>query len=185
MGKAEYRSAIRSRKLIKSALADLLQVKPLDKITVTDVANRAGINRGTFYAHYRDIPDVIDNLIQETFSKITDALEESTGDVDQLPSILMARIQMIMEEDLDFYDKVMHSGVHQLIQYRLTETLLEYLLDREGAFSNMDHGQFVTMIRFCAGGLGALYHDWFSGKIPMTLDQLSQCAEHMMQGMLP
>ena len=51
MAKAEYRSAIRSRKLINEALADLLTEKPLDKITVTDVVSRADINRGTFYAH--------------------------------------------------------------------------------------------------------------------------------------
>ena len=67
MAKAEYRSAVRSRKLIKAALADLLQEKPLDKITVTDVVNRAQINRGTFYAHYTDIPDVIHHLIQVLF----------------------------------------------------------------------------------------------------------------------
>lgn len=74
MAKAEYRSAIRSRKLIKEALADLLQEKPLDKITVTDVVNRAQINRGTFYAHYADIPDVINHLIQNTFSDIREVL---------------------------------------------------------------------------------------------------------------
>jgi len=53
MAKAEYRSAVRSRRLIHTALADLLLEKPLDKITVTDVVNRAEINRGTFYLHYR------------------------------------------------------------------------------------------------------------------------------------
>ena len=37
MAKAEYRSAVRSRKLINDALADMLIEKPLDKITVTDV----------------------------------------------------------------------------------------------------------------------------------------------------
>ena len=46
------------------ALADLLQEKPLDKITVTDVVRRAGINRGTFYAHYMDISDVIQHLYE-------------------------------------------------------------------------------------------------------------------------
>ena len=36
MAKAEYRSAVRSGKMINEALADLLAEKPLDKITVTD-----------------------------------------------------------------------------------------------------------------------------------------------------
>ena len=52
MSKAEYRSAVRSRQLINAALADLLQEKALEKITVTDIVRRAGINRGTFYRQH-------------------------------------------------------------------------------------------------------------------------------------
>jgi restriction endonuclease len=48
MAKAEYRSSLRSKKLISKALANLLTEKPLDQITVTDVVSRADINRGTF-----------------------------------------------------------------------------------------------------------------------------------------
>lgn len=50
--KAEYKSAIRSRKFIKGAFTELMKVKEIDKITVTDIVNKADINRGTFYAHY-------------------------------------------------------------------------------------------------------------------------------------
>ena len=74
MSKAEYRSAVRSRLLIRDALADLLTTKPLDKITITDVVKHAGINRGTFYAHYSDIPDVIHHQIQDTFLSVRAAL---------------------------------------------------------------------------------------------------------------
>ena len=48
MAKAEYKSAIRSRRMIQHALVELLQEKELDKITVTDIVTRADINRGTF-----------------------------------------------------------------------------------------------------------------------------------------
>ena len=37
MAKAEYKSAIRSRRMIQRALVELLQEKELDKITVTDI----------------------------------------------------------------------------------------------------------------------------------------------------
>ena len=102
MPKAEYRSAIRSRKLITDALADLLLQKPLDKITVTDVVRKAEINRGTFYAHYDDIPDLIQHLIQQTFSTIREALAEEPRQLSEIPHVLLSRIQMILEEDLDF-----------------------------------------------------------------------------------
>ena len=92
MAKAEYRSAIRSRKLIIAALADLLQEKPLDKITVTEVVNRAGINRGTFSAHYTDIPDVINSLIQQTFSRIRQILDSHPLKMENLADGLMEQI---------------------------------------------------------------------------------------------
>ena len=38
--KAEYRSSIRSRRLIRQAFVELLQEKELEKITVTDIITR-------------------------------------------------------------------------------------------------------------------------------------------------
>ena len=43
--KTEYRSAIRSRKLIRQAYVELIKEKDVDKITVMDVVNKADINR--------------------------------------------------------------------------------------------------------------------------------------------
>ena len=60
--KTEYRNAARSRRLICEALLELLDEKPLDKITVTDIAHRADISRGTFYLHYDSVRSVISEL---------------------------------------------------------------------------------------------------------------------------
>lgn len=62
MEKAEYRNSIRSRRLICDALLELLEEKPLEKITVTDIAKRADLNRGTFYLHYDNVNDVVSEL---------------------------------------------------------------------------------------------------------------------------
>lgn len=184
MAKAEYRSAIRSRKLIKAALADLLQEKPLDKITVTDVVNRAEINCGTFYAHYTDIPNVIDHLIGETFSRIQQILSEAPCQIHDIPGILTCQIQLILEEDLPFYRKLLNSGASALLLRRLTDIILEYLLQREEDFPLGSHEQYVLTIHFCAGGLGTLYLNWFAGKLPLTLSEITVQAEKMLCGFL-
>ena len=100
MAKAEYRSAIRSRKLINKALADLLQEKPLDKITVTDVVNRANINRGTFYAHYADIPDVIEHLVDQSFCRFRDALTGQSNSLEEIPGMIV-RLPALFPERAD------------------------------------------------------------------------------------
>lgn len=184
MAKAEYRSAIRSRKMIKAALADLLQEKPLDKMTVTDIITRAEINRGTFYAHYKDIPDLIDHLIQEMFLRITESLRESPHDLMDIPGIMIRAIQSAMEEDYSFYHKLMTSSTSDIMHLRLTEIVLEYMLSQEGRYSVVDHDEYVMMIRFCAGGMASLYHDWFLGKINLSLADLSSRTEKMIGKLL-
>lgn len=180
MAKAEYRSAIRSKKLISEALVDLLQEKPLDKITVTDVVNRAQINRGTFYAHYADIPDVINHLIQTTFSRIRLMLPQGSEDIAKMPGNMLQQVQNMLEEDMELYKKLMCSGAAPLMYGQLVETVLEYLLQHEADYAPKNHEQFVLTIRFCAGGLSNLYRDWFEGKLDMTLTELSQYAQRLL-----
>lgn len=184
LAKAEYRSAVRSRKLINTALVDLLQEKPLDKITVTDVVTRAGINRGTFYAHYADIPDVINHLIQTTFSKIRSVLPQDSSELARMPDTLLLEIQKILEEDMDFYKKVMASGASTLMYGQLVEIVLDYLLQREDDYAIGSHEQFVMTIRFCAGGLSNLYRDWFEGRLDMSLTELSENAQRLLTGVM-
>ena len=179
MAKAEYRSAIRSRKLILQALADLLQEKPLDKITVTDVVNRAQINRGTFYAHFSDVPDVINHLIMVNFSTIEQAIYEDPKQLSDIPHVLLKRIQYFLEEDMEFCRKVLNSSASLMMQERLVQFVLEYMLQHEYVYGFGDHKLYELSIRFCAGGLGNLYRDWFAGKLDLSLDQLTQQAERL------
>ncbi len=179
MAKAEYRSAIRSKKMIITALADLLEEKPLDKITVTDVVNRAQINRGTFYAHFTDIPDVINHLIMGIFVTIEQAISEEPKQLSDIPHVLLKRIQTFLEEDLVFCRKVMNSSASIMMQERLVQFVLDYMLQQESVYGFGDHRLYELTIRFCAGGLGNLYRDWFAGKLDLTLDQLTQEAENM------
>lgn len=180
MAKAEYRSAIRSKRMIIAALADLLQEKPLDKITVTDVVNRAQINRGTFYAHFSDIPDVINHLIMGIFSTIERAISEEPKQLSDIPHVLLKRIQSFLEEDMEFCQKVMNSGAADRMQEQLIQFVLDYMLQHEHVYGFGDHRLYELTIRFCAGGLGNLYRDWFAGRLDLTLDQLTREAENML-----
>lgn len=48
--------------LIQTIFLELLNTKPINTITITEICNRADINRGTFYLHYTDINDLSDNI---------------------------------------------------------------------------------------------------------------------------
>ena len=57
----------RTRQLLKQALSDLLAEKAFQEITVQDIADRATVNRVTFYAHFEDKYDLISSVIRDGF----------------------------------------------------------------------------------------------------------------------
>lgn len=70
------RRKARTRQLLYDALMTLLQEKSADAITVTDVADRADVNRGTFYLHYRDVGDMLQQLKDDVFARVRACVEK-------------------------------------------------------------------------------------------------------------
>lgn len=57
----------RTRALLQQALMKLIKEKPFDRITVQDIANRAELNRATFYAHFEDKHGLLNDTLREAF----------------------------------------------------------------------------------------------------------------------
>lgn len=60
----------RTRQLLQQAFLDLFQEKRFASISVQDIAERATVNRATFYAHFEDKYDLMDSIIREQFQQI-------------------------------------------------------------------------------------------------------------------
>lgn len=65
----------RTRRAIKQAFERLLKTRPLSKITVTDLAKEAEINKGTFYCHYKDIYDLYSQSLSDHMQTLADRID--------------------------------------------------------------------------------------------------------------
>ena len=54
-----------TKRALEASLKNLLLQKPLNKITINDIADDCGINRMTFYYHFKDIYDLVEWSCQE------------------------------------------------------------------------------------------------------------------------
>lgn len=91
------RRCIRSRSQLRDALAAEIQATgDLSRVTVTAVTERAGLTRRTFYSHFRDIPDLVVQIEDETLEELVplvrglaavhlDELQDSIGELDPCP----------------------------------------------------------------------------------------------------
>lgn len=59
-----------TKKAIRSSFIKLLNEKPIKQISVKDIVDDCGINRNTFYYHYQDIPDLVENIIRDDADRI-------------------------------------------------------------------------------------------------------------------
>ena len=59
-----------TREALKSALLRLLEERPLREITVKDLVQSCGVNRNTFYYHFKDIPALLEELVADQADRI-------------------------------------------------------------------------------------------------------------------
>lgn len=120
---------VKTRRNIKSEMMELLQKKPVEKITVTELASQAFINKGTFYHHYSDIYDLYQELV-------SDFIENSLGSLDYYKEFFTEPERFIQKFLRDFRDNDIkkafpfyNEGSHSLfLPYYVTEVLLNRLM---------------------------------------------------------
>lgn len=64
-----------TRQVIRDTLLELMREKGFVRATVTELCQRAELNRGTFYLHYLDLNDVLEDILTELMQETTCALD--------------------------------------------------------------------------------------------------------------
>lgn len=160
-----------SKAAIKTALLTLLQEKSFEAISVTDIAKRAAINRGTFYLHYLDKFDLIEQMVKEVTDEIT--------------AILLTPSDSL---DLPLYRVLLHLKTHHELIHILTSSsaidlpkeLTNFLLtlfQRSPRFLAAISQEGMTteysLISFC-GSVSAVTQHWLERGCPESPETLTQ-----------
>ena len=129
---------IRSEERMQHALLTLLQHKPLADIGVTELAQEAQVSRATFYAHYENVNDVYEQIVQHFMSDIQGFNEhfDCTGGAKSCPSQpYCERIREADEyggvaRDAHFFATMM-SFIEEGESFSLKERLIEAGISRD------------------------------------------------------
>ena len=175
MEKKEYRSAARSRKMIRQAFFEILKEKSFEKITVTDIVKRADVNRSTFYAHYPDVMGVVEEIQEEILEYTQNFMDNiNFKDFYENPKPYLQSIVKLVAENNELYRLLMTSSMatKQLdkLKYIIIERTLE-TLEGTNRFESRFELEFAT--RFFMGGVVDVYTQWLNGVIDCSLEDLT------------
>ena len=173
--KAEYRSAKRSRLLIRQAYTELLKEKDLNKITVSDIVKRADINRGTFYAHYPDVRGVTEEIENEFIEEMLNILAEfQYENFFKNPTPLLLRISRFLEKDEEFYKVLIRSNNSEIFLEKLKKIFSDHMLSNTDIPEDLKSTKTVKLrISYFAGGIVNVYKQWFMGELDCNINDIA------------
>jgi AcrR family transcriptional regulator len=98
---------LRSKHSIREAFIQLLNEKGYEAITIQDIADKAMINRNTFYLHYQNKPDLLNTCIDELLEEMKNALalcpsSKSPVNVSKLEQVMQTILEHIID-NISFY----------------------------------------------------------------------------------
>lgn len=97
MKATEDRRILRTRKKLKTALLELMKVKELQQLTITEVTKHADCNRVTFYSHYKDLNELLSAVVEEHLAGLVSNFQKSFQDLQRFSSTDVQRHLPIFE----------------------------------------------------------------------------------------
>ena len=135
-----------TKRALEQSLKNLLLKKPLTKITVGDITDDCGINRMTFYYHFKDIYDLVEWSCLEDAKRALD--EKKTYDTWQQGLLqIFKAVQENKPFILNVYRCVHREQVEKYLQPLVDQLLLNVINEEAAGITVRDEDkQFIAQV---------------------------------------
>lgn len=184
----EDRRVRKTRARLSSAFTQLLREKNIQDITVKELTERADVNRGTFYGHYRDLYDMLEQIENDLFADLSDMLDAyDTED-------LRHGLKPIMEDTFVFVKKngglcsaLLESRADDRFFQRLYDMIYEKSFQRwSGSFSIVSVTGGSYTLDFLVAGVVGMVRTWAAGGFQESASFMAVLAERLiLRGISP
>ncbi len=172
----------KSTKAIKAATKRLLiKKKDINQITVVDISREANINRGTFYNHYENVHDVIDEIEDDLlnhFLKSWQKAQLSNTFAETLMNNLTASMKNRQEEYKELV-KYIPQYIFVDLKNKIVKEITTDYLKKNPVDQETRAGLFIL-----ANGIASCYVDYFQRKLYVNLDELSKTSIRLIKRFL-
>lgn len=188
------RRARRTREALTNALMHLLKEKPLNAITVSELAREADINRATFYTHFQDVDDLFRSIQDDLCSvcreligaraaeAVTWSHEGLIHDVFEYFDGNVETFELVFNKGNDdaFFNNIMQI-VYDSIITNLTPYEAAYERLQEAGYDGEKYRNLCKRVcdyqfNYAAGGVVSILRCWIEGGRVESVDQMTAIA---------
>ena len=131
MEKKKDLRVIKTKKMIYTALVELMKEKTFEEIKVSDICEKALINRSTFYAHYEDKYELLIDFIKDLKVEFSQKLENNK--VLNIKEYYLELIKLFLnhvEDKKDIYSSIMIHNRNSIMMDILLSAINDDILKR-------------------------------------------------------
>lgn len=172
-----------TRMLIRRAFMELLKKKPIQSISIKELCETAGINRGTFYAHYTDIYDLLGKVEEEMMKDFARALEPllSTEKSQLTPVKITTGIFQCLKDNADLCTVTLSDYGDKAFALRLINVGRERCVEAYSRyFVHATPKQIEYYYAFVSAGCIGLLRKWLDEGMTSSAEEMATMAENMM-----
>lgn len=160
-------------KATETAYFELLSEKKNDRITITELADRANIDRKTFYLHYNSVDDVIDRHSRATVARIMAELENKGFFNDVLDvSVFFETVLAVREEELQEFEVLQDPEITALAWRHAENNLKDMLSDIAYRFFDEPDPEMKLSIKFYTAGIMSIFVSYIRQEIDIDPHEL-------------
>lgn len=170
----------KTQKSIRDAIISLLEEKDVSQITVKELAERANINRKTFYMHYTSIKEVFDEIEDEFIEKFLVVLNKHNFTQVQLDHYaFFSSLSSLINEDFDFYKKLARVNSYDFLFVKIKQILKDRIVEELSKKLNDNNEMLNLYAEFGASGIMSMYNEWFNTDSNISLEDLAKAAGNL------
>lgn len=179
MGNQNDLRVIKTRKLIRDAFFDLVETYGFEKITISNIANHAKINRATFYLHYQDKRALLKSLENEVLDDIDDLLGAVTEESilqsknNKRPFPHIIEILLYVQEHQRFFNLSMKDSSDPLFFTKIGELVNQRVI--EGIFPAIKLEKrlraYLNTIRTAV--ISSIVNQWIQSGMKESIDEIA------------
>jgi AcrR family transcriptional regulator len=169
----------KTKTALKQAFIELLTQKDIKDISVRELTDRADVNRGTFYLHYRDMYDFFQNIEGEVLAQFENFIQTYQSHPTPLQVSVLLNLFQYIADNVQVFRAILRTG-----ETRFLDRLIEICRPKDkGEFRRFykhwkpEHYQYNY--DFIAYGAVAMMRHWLEQGMPETPEYMAHMAEQM------
>ncbi len=171
----------KTKKLLRECLTHLLKEKKIQDITVRELTEMADLNRGTFYLHYKDVFDLLEQTEEElltAFRQLLNRLDAKNSDNELVP--VFEEIFSMVKENGDLVEILLGENGDLNFLNRLKALIREKCLENwMEMFRGGNSSDFEACSAFIVAGSVGLVQHWLQTGMDQSPRDLAILAERL------